>query len=230
MRDSVASAFVAFSSPLEGVVPWMYLDIKGLVTVAIGNLIDPVSLADGVPFLRPDGSPATRDEIRAEWQRVKGNTSLARLGHQASRHVTTLRLTDEGVQQVVGRALATMEADLRRTYPEWDAWPADAQLATLAMAWACGTGFRRSFRRLHAALLAQDWATASQQCTISTAGNAGIVPRNRAMKQLYFLTAALGCEETLHWPAEDLVREWQREHGLVVDGVVGPRTVAALTK
>lgn len=228
MRDSVAATFVAFSSPLEGVVPWMYLDVKGLVTVAIGNLIDPVSLAVDVPFLRPDGSPASVDEIRAEWQRVKGNASLARLGHQAARHVTTLRLSDEGVQQVVGRALASMEAGLRRAYPEWDEWPADAQLATLAMSWACGTGFRRSFRRLHTALLARDWATASQQCQINAAGNPGVVPRSRAMRQLYFLAAALGCDETLHWPAENTVRQWQSEHGLVADGQPGPLTVAAL--
>lgn len=229
MRDSVAQGFVAFSSPLEGVVSWMYLDVRGLVTVAIGNLIDPVSLADSVPFLRPDGTPATASEIRAEWTKVKANASLARLGHQAARHVTTLRLSDDGVQQVVSRALATMEADLRRTYPEWDEWPADAQMATLAMSWACGTGFRRSFRSLHAALLARDWASASQQCQISTAGNAGIVPRNKAMRQLYFLAAALGCdEETLHWPADEFVRTWQSERGLVADGIVGPRTIAAL--
>lgn len=229
MRPAVEAGFVPFSAPLEGVVPWMYLDVKGLVTVAIGNLIDPVRLALGIPFQHPDGRPATADEIRGEWISVKNRVALAKQGHRAAEHVTTLRLTDEGVQQVVSRTLATFEAELRRTYPEWDSWPADAQLATLAMAWACGTGFGRTFKRLHTALLAQDWATASQQCQISTKGNAGIVPRNRAMKQLYFLAAALGCDETLHWPAEDLVRQWQQERGLVADGVVGPRTVASLS-
>jgi hypothetical protein len=228
MRDSVAAAFVAFSSPLEGVVPWMYLDVKGLVTCAIGNLIDPVSLAVSVPFLRPDGTSASVDEIRGEWLSVKNRVALAKQGHRAAEHVTSLRLSDEGVQLVVSRTLATMEAELRRTYPEWDAWPADAQLATLAMAWACGTGFRRSFRRLHTALLAQDWATASQQCRINSTGNAGVIPRNTAMRQLYFLAAALGCEEELHWPAEDTVRQWQSEHGLAADGQPGPLTVAAL--
>jgi hypothetical protein len=228
MRDSVAASFVSFSSPLEGVVSWMYLDVKGLVTTAIGNLIDPVRLAVGIPFQHPSGRPATGDEIRGEWLSVKNKVALAKQGHRAAEHVTTLRLTDEGVQQVVSRTLATMEAELRCIYFEWDEWPADAQLATLAMAWACGTGFRRSFKRLHTALLARDWAVASQQCQINAKGNPGVVSRSRAMRQLYFLAAALGCDETLHWPAEDTVRQWQSEHGLVADGQPGPLTVACL--
>lgn len=41
MYPSVTSFFRVFNEPLEGVVAYMYLDIKGLVTVGVGNLIDP---------------------------------------------------------------------------------------------------------------------------------------------------------------------------------------------
>src|SRR5207244_2818316 len=63
---SIRDGFLAFSRPLEGRVPWMYLDIKGLVKTGVGNLIDPVGLALKLPFVhKADGSPASEVEIRA---------------------------------------------------------------------------------------------------------------------------------------------------------------------
>lgn len=229
MKPSVEAGFVAFSAPLEGVVPWMYLDVRGLVTVGIGNLIDPIALAFDVPFVWPDGRPATKTEIQAEWRKVKGTPTLARAGYRAAERVSALRLTDDGVQTLVSRVLHRFAAELAARYPAWDEWPADAQMATLAMAWACGTAFGRTFRLLDEALKRQDWATASQQCTINATGNPGVIPRNKAMRQLYFLAAALPCDgEELHWPADEQVKQWQAHRGLVPDGLVGPRTIAAL--
>ena len=64
MKQSVRDAFVDFTAALEGVVPWMYLDVKGLVTVAIGNLIDPVAAALSLPFVRKGTTTrATKGEI-----------------------------------------------------------------------------------------------------------------------------------------------------------------------
>ena len=51
MYDDVRAAFLSFTTRLEGRVPYMYLDIKGLVTIGVGNLIDPVDLALQVTFL-----------------------------------------------------------------------------------------------------------------------------------------------------------------------------------
>jgi GH24 family phage-related lysozyme (muramidase) len=230
VKPAVEAGFVGFSAPLEGVVRWMYLDVKGLVTVAIGNLIDPVSMAFDVPFVWPDGRAATRSEIQHEWLKVKRTTTLARSGYRAAERVSELRLTDDGVEALVSRVLHRFDAELVRRYPAFDSWPADAQMATLAMAWACGTGFGRTFKLLDAALKRGDWATASQQCHINEIGNPGVIPRNKAMKQLYFLAAALPCDgDELHWPADEQVRQWQAQRGLVPDGLVGPKTIGALT-
>src|SRR4029453_7562541 len=63
-HTSIRDGFLAFSRPLEGRVPWMYLDIKGLVTTGVGNLIDPVGLASKLPFVhKGDGSPASEVDI-----------------------------------------------------------------------------------------------------------------------------------------------------------------------
>jgi len=183
MRDVVRDSFVAFTGPMEGVVRWFYQDIKGLVTIAIGNLVDPIQYALPLPMKRPDGEYATRDEIAADWLRVKGHPGLATAGHRAAERIAQLRLDDEGVQLVVSRKLQQNVDHLRRRFLEWDEWPACAQLATLSMAWACGPAFQ--FPMLAAVLNAQDWAAAAKECHINETGNPGIVPRNIRNKRLY---------------------------------------------
>lgn len=212
MRSVVRYCFVAFSSRFEGVVPWMYLDIDGAVTVAIGNLIDPLP-AVLPPFVRrSDGAPATRAEIVNEWRRVKAHPTAAHDGHKVLESFTALRLTDEGVAQVVGAKVDEMDGQLARRFgctahddcrqhPELGAvctehgyasWPADAQLATLSMAWACGPGFR--FPALERALRAGDFATAARECRMDDSRNKGLTPRNAANRGLYENAARIVAE------------------------------------
>lgn len=219
MRDSVRYAFISFTSPLEGVVRWLYLDVKGLVTIAIGNLVDPIGAALALPLVRPDGTRATRDEIAAEWQLVKSHPEAARLGHRSLERATHLRLTDAGVDQVVGAKLTQMDIQLATRFREhsdclqhpqlgwacgcgYETWPADAQLATLSMAWACGPAFR--FPHLDACLRKRDFLGASYECGIDTRNNPGVVPRNAANRTLYrnaALVMSAGLDlDTLHWP------------------------------
>lgn len=184
MRESARSAFVAFTSPLEGVVRWMYLDVKGLVTCAIGNLVDPVQMALPLPWVHGDGSPASRAEIAAEWMRVKADPVAARRGHRYTEGITNLRLTPEGIDLVVSRKLSQMDQYLASRFgDDWEDWNACAQLATLSMSWACGPAFR--FPALEQALRARDFDAAAIHCTIQEAGNPGVVPRNRANRVLY---------------------------------------------
>lgn len=233
MRESVRSAFVGFSAAYEGVVPHLYLDVKSLVTTAIGNLVDPIGMALGLPFVRPDGVLATPDEIRAEWELVKargatttvqdpdwtddaGNVHQGEIrtvflhgppnpssGGMAFRKVTALRLTPAGIEQVVTRKLDEMDRHLRKRFVHYDTWPADAQLATLSMSWACGPAFR--FPRLEAALMAGDFKTASEECRIDETGNPGVKPRNLANRTLYenadWVVVGDLDVDTLYWPA-----------------------------
>lgn len=67
MHASARSAWQGFITKHEGNIGHMYLDTKGLVTIGIGNLIDPLSLATPLPFqfkiANRAGAPAgtTRD-------------------------------------------------------------------------------------------------------------------------------------------------------------------------
>lgn len=237
LRDSVVANFVAFSAPLEGCFPYMYIDVKGLVTVAIGNLIDPLTEETlSLPFVHTKtGAPATRDEIRAAWQLVKSRQDLRNVGAWNVRvqSLTDLRLMPVGIEQLVGKVRDRFASALAQHYPGFADWPADAQLATMAMAWACGPAFHifAGLKPLEAALKAGDFKRAMSCCHLDEHGNAGLHPRNEAMRDLFFLAAARADDpETLHWPAVDHIKAWQREHmgEKEADGVIGPKTLAAL--
>lgn len=210
MRDVVRQAFVPFTAPLEGVVPWMYPDVKNLVSVGIGNLIDPIQLALGLPFVRPDGTPAQRDEIATEWLRIKNlppdarGRTAAMLGHLYAKAHAKLRLTDEGVRSLVAGKLAQMDAQLAKRFPEYEDWPCDAQLGTLSMAWACGAAFR--FPKLEAALKARDFATAAVECFMPEERTiSGLRPRNKANAVLYRNAAIVASglnPDALYYPTD----------------------------
>lgn len=174
MHDSVKKVFYSFTSRFEGAVPWMYLDVKGLVTTAVGNLIDPVSQALSLPFVRADGSKASGGEIAADWNNVKTRPELAKKGHNEARRFTKLRLTPEGMNELVLRQVERNEVILRKRFPQYDEWPADAQLAMNSMAWALGAGFDSPatekvdgiFPKFSACMYVGDFLSASQNCWI----------------------------------------------------------------
>lgn len=184
MRPDTLDRFVTLSSRLEGVIPWLYLDCRGLVTTGIGCLVDPVGLALDVPFQAGD-RPATREEIADVWHRVKASTPLAHLGARAASKLTALHLPPAGVRQLLERRLQLNEAYLvKHHFPALLAWPENVQLAIALIAWALGAGFPASWPSFTSAVLAEDWSMAAKHANISTKNNAGIAPRNVAIREL----------------------------------------------
>lgn len=204
MRRAVKADFVAFTAPLEGVCTWMYLDILGLVTTGIGNLVDDPKIAARLPFILPGGTAATVDEIHDEWRRVKARKDLAQHGGGAFKKITRLRLTPEGIDVLVGRKLYEMDAELAARFPGYEEWCCDAQLGVLSMAWAMGPAFR--FPRFEAAVSMGDFATASAECQMNATGNPGLVPRNKANRTLFLNAAVVVAEgldpDVLYFPTE----------------------------
>lgn len=175
IHQSVLDAWHEFSEPFEGRVHWMYRDVKGLVTTGVGNLIDPVDRALVLPWIKRGEGPATRSEVEAEWLRVKAMP--AALHYQ--RYRGELTLDDEAINRLVRRALESNAMALSRSFDGWETWPADAQLGALSLAWAVGTSLAK-WPQYAAACRRRDWMTAARECQIRSAGNPGVVPRNRA--------------------------------------------------
>jgi GH24 family phage-related lysozyme (muramidase) len=213
MHPSVQAQFRAFNEPFEGVIPHMYLDIKGLVTVGVGNLIDPVDSATALPFrfknkpgIATTGAPASKAQIAAEWQKLKNNRNLAHAGHCACEPITDLELDDDAVNTLIAQRLTANETFLKRQQPfkQFDLWPGDAQMALLSMAWAMGPAGALNFHKFCASCEKLDFAAAALQCKMNEAGNPGVIPRNRANSTLLsnaavVLAAGLQCS-TLFYP------------------------------
>jgi GH24 family phage-related lysozyme (muramidase) len=176
----------------------MYLDKKGLVTVGIGNLIDPIRLAVSLPFLHSDGSLATKDEITFEWRKMKLNKHLAFQGATAAGKIASLHLSSNSISELVFTVLRKNDKQLIEALPAFRNWPADAQLAIHSMAWAMGTGFLAEFPKFIRACLIGDWTKAASECAMRTANNAGLIPRNHANRKL-LLAADLVCKNGLDY-------------------------------
>jgi GH24 family phage-related lysozyme (muramidase) len=205
MRASVADYIYQFNAAFEGVVPWMYLDTKGLVTVANGNLIDPIGLARGLEMRHVStGQLATQSEVDAEWRAVKANVAGAKNGHRWIRKFTRLEMSSEGMEALARKAAESFASACRVQFAEWDSWPADAQLATLSLCYALGPGqLFRVFRSFVNAAKNQDWKSCMVHGQIKPVP--GIVERNVAM-QICFSNAdrvkrELCDAEVLHYPA-----------------------------
>ena len=194
MFASVQSFFPAFSAKFEGRIQFMYLDVKGLVTVGVGNLVDPVEEAQALPFcfknrtgIAAPGSPGTPDQIAEEWQTLKNNPTLMAKGYKACEPITQLELNDAAIDSLILERLTKNESFLKRQqwFVNFNAWPADAQLALLSMAWAMGPGGPGQFSNFRAACQKLDFNAAAAECKMNEASNPGLVPRNRANFTLF---------------------------------------------
>jgi len=172
----------------------MYLDIKGLVTVGVGNLVDPAELAQALPFrfknqpgVASPGSPATPDQIAAEWRSLKNTPGLAAMSYTACGSITQLELSDDSINSLLLDRVTVNESFLKRQqwFQDFDTWPADAQLGLSSMAWAMGPAGPGAFPHFSAACKSFDFNTAAADCRMNEAGNPGLIPRNQANFTLF---------------------------------------------
>lgn len=206
MHPSVYPAFHLLSPRLEGHVDCMYADIKGLITCAVGCLIDPIQMATDIHWTLEDGSPADTAQVRADWHLLKDNAGhYAKLHWKYARAATKVRLTEQAINDIVDKRLSANEAVIRKTFPEFDTFPADAQLAIFSISWAIGAAFHIKFTNLANAIRAQDWTVAVGTCKIRDDNNPGVTPRNK-INYLCFANAQISKDRgldpaVLFWPA-----------------------------
>lgn len=206
MRPVVREQFLAFTEPLEGGIPYLYADIRNLITISYGNLVDPLSAALGLPLMHSGGVVATKAEITSAWLAVKGDPNAASRGHTYARGLTTLRLTREGMGELALGVLGRNDGAALARFPDWEDYPACAQLAIHSLFWACGSAAR--FPKLYSAVQARDWDACSvhiQMREITPEGlvNAGLRARNTANRRLMINASRVQAyrldPDTLNW-------------------------------
>lgn len=221
----------AKSSPNEGLkIPsYMYEDILGLVTTGLGNLIEnPVTKpTQGNPstegsitneglnagWEHTDGTPATPDEVRAEFSNVKSQWSAGHwepLGgfNDKGRAIATLFLPEAAVNKLIFSKLQAFADSLKTQLPGFDSFPADAQMALLSHAWAAGSaldGWPKFKGFINQSL--PDWRSAAAEGYIYGPNHsiiAGITPRNDSNMRLMINAEGVehgnGDPSTLYFP------------------------------
>jgi len=207
MHPSVVKALPGFLKQYEGKVNFMYLDMKGLVTVGIGHLIDPVGMALKLEFGQGGGGRASDGEVTAEWQLVKSRKDLIGQGSAAFGAITKLTLTDNGITTMVNDDANGIEnyiknnASARQFYTDFDNWPADAQLGFMGVAWGGIPIPQFGWHKFPEACKKQDWDTAANECKISSPIAVG---RNEAHRLMFLNAAAVKANgddiKELSWP------------------------------
>jgi GH24 family phage-related lysozyme (muramidase) len=239
-KQAVLDNFVKVSTPLEGVVPTMYLDNRGLVTVAMGDLIDPVQLGWDYKWRRADASLASQSEYIAEWNIIKSHRELAQQGWKAAAALCKLHLDQDAIAAVVSQKLAGNEHELIRRVPNFADHCADAQLMLHSWAWAVGPD--AYYPRMLKAFAAKDYASAGNQCDINP--KVGTILLRNSMNRQLLLNAARVEREGMdpnvllypNYPADSgdhSVTMLQHALSLIgfnitQDGIMGPRTEAAI--
>lgn len=233
MRDSVRKAFKAFTIGHEGYTPFMYLDVKGLVTTGIGNLIDSPSSAKSLKWVyKGTDTRASGADIEAAWRLVKSRQDLKDRGGFAYASLTNIVLPDDEIDRLVTLTADRFINKLKKFFPGFDSWPADAQLGVLSMSWAMGPEFSVKYPRFTAALnkVVPDFETAAKESRISTEGNPGVASRNADNLTLFKNAAAVLAKgydvSQLYWPnsiwdvAVSVAKKGSGP-GLITAGVVG---------
>lgn len=190
MTDFLA-ACIQFIGPHEGprdadppgAIPFMYLDTRDLVTVAIGNMLPSAEAACALPFIiRSTGQAASHADITGDWNRVK-QAPPARLASWYEK-LTECVLTPDDMRDLFDRRVTEFSNQLRAHFPDFDSWPQPAKIATLDWVFNAGIAKLMATEHLRPALASQNWtgaAFASHRATNTAEGEA----RNIATRNLY---------------------------------------------
>jgi GH24 family phage-related lysozyme (muramidase) len=164
----------------EGVIPWMYRDSVGNVTVGVGHLLASSGVAAALPFALESGTLVGADEIRAEYARVLA-LEADELPSYYWRH-TRLRLSQAAIDCLLDADVMAMQTAIARTFAAWADFPGAAREALLDMAFQFGVrGLVRGFPRLCVAASEADWKSCALECHVAGIGEA----RNLARAALF---------------------------------------------
>jgi hypothetical protein len=162
----------------EGCTDYGYPDQLGNITVAVGCAVWNLAEWSALDWRNLDGSPASANAVQTAWTLLQvAAAKVRRLGPQAwpgGGHyagLTSIRLAPASRDAIVAAKAAQFDVELRAGWPGYDDAPWQGQLALMRLAWACGTRPPKGccaggWPKLHAAWMAQDWATCAEECAL----------------------------------------------------------------
>lgn len=189
MLPVVRNRVISFNSKLEGYIHHMYNDVKGFVTVGVGNLLASANAAAGLNFTHGlNGSPAGPGEKSVAWTLVSQaprGLPVSLNGADIYGALSDLRLNDADIDQLVLSKATALDAMNPIDFPVVSAsFPADAQLGLISMRWP---GAWNTFSKFKTHVMAGRWFGAARECYFNEAGNPGLKPRNVANRWLFSL-------------------------------------------
>jgi GH24 family phage-related lysozyme (muramidase) len=169
----------------EGVVPWMYLDTRGFVTVGVGEMLASASQAQTLPFVDGNGNPVTPDAILAEFNRV-----LALLKGQpadAYRANGSPTLSAASISSLLMAQVQYFDGQLSAKFANYAAFPDPAKLGLLDMIYNLGPQrLFGGYPTFMGDVNNENWAGAAGQCY----RNGPSAARNNWTQQQFLAAAA----------------------------------------
>ncbi len=180
LQDSLANLEI-----FEGIIPWMYLDTKGFVTVAVGELLATPASALALAFVDANNQPSTPDAIQSEYSRV---SALPPGKYPAAfyRSTASPTLPHPAIDALLLRHLTFFDTQLSQRFANYPAFPDPAKLGLLDMIYNLGvTGLFKGYPTLMRNVQDQNWAGAATQCHRNGPG-----PQRNDWTRQQFLAAA----------------------------------------
>ena len=198
-HPSIRAEWLAKNKRLEGRIPWPYLDVRGLPTVAIGILLN--SLAEMLGYRWLDSETrltAPRSQVEASWHALTGATGeqrvrLCRLGAAEARKIVTVELGEDELDRITLARFDAFARVLLGRFPALPTWPVPAQWVMMSLAWAAGPAF--AFPKMQSHLERGDFLAAADEVNLNVTTpegikNLGLVERNRRNRALMLEAAA----------------------------------------
>ena len=181
LQDSLANLEI-----FEGIVPWMYLDTKGFVTVAVGELLANPANALALAFVDANNQASTPDAIQAEYSRVSA-LPPGRYPAAFYRSLASPTLPHPAIDALLLHHLTYFDTQLSQHFASYLAFPDPAKLGLLDMVYNLGvTGLFRGFPTFMNYVQNQNWAGAATQCH----RNGPSLQRNDWTRQQFLAAAA----------------------------------------
>jgi GH24 family phage-related lysozyme (muramidase) len=147
----------------EGSIAWMYLDSRGFVTVAVGDMLPNATSAQALEFVDNTGQPANPAAILADFQRVAGMSP--NLNANAYRTAAALTLPQPAIASLLMGRIQDFDNALSGKFADYSTFPDPAKLGLLDMVFNLGA-FKlfNTYPTFMRYVNNTDWAGAALQC------------------------------------------------------------------